>query len=168
MAMHSAPITVVCDAGPVIHLHELDMLDLLKGFQSLLIPHAVSEEIIQHRTIAFTDFGFTIKPDPQPDAALHEIQRIFCLHKGEMAAIGLALQNPPCLFLTDDAAARLAAHQFRVEVHGTIGILLRAVRVRQRSAGQIRIILENLREKSSLHIKKDLIELALRKLDMFQ
>jgi predicted nucleic acid-binding protein len=166
MAIHSAPLTVVCDAGPVIHLHELDALDLLSSFQPLLIPHAVSEEITRHRTIAFADFGLTIKPDPQPDAALHEIQRIFCLHKGEMAAIGLALQNPPCLFLTDDAAARLAAQQFRVEVHGTIGILLRAVRVRQRSAGQIRFVLENLCEKSSLHIKKDLVELAISKLDM--
>lgn len=90
---------LLCDAGPVIHLHELDALDLLSSFQPLLIPHAVSEEIIQHRTIAFADFGLT-------------------------------LQNPSCLFLTDDAAARLAAQQFRVEVHGTIGILLRAVRTR--------------------------------------
>ena len=32
------PPAVVCDAGPVIHLDELDCLDLLVGFPRVLIP----------------------------------------------------------------------------------------------------------------------------------
>lgn len=32
---------VVCDAGPLIHLDELETLDLLGGFQSVLVPDAV-------------------------------------------------------------------------------------------------------------------------------
>jgi predicted nucleic acid-binding protein len=93
MVMDRSLLAVVCDAGPVIHLHELEALDLLSGYQPLMIPTTVSVEITQHRMIAFSDFRFTIVADPQPAPALREIQRIFCLHKGEVAALGLSLQN---------------------------------------------------------------------------
>jgi hypothetical protein len=32
---------VVCDAGPLIHLHELDSLDLLADFQDVFVPEQV-------------------------------------------------------------------------------------------------------------------------------
>jgi hypothetical protein len=32
---------VVCDAGPLIHLDELDCLDLLGGYPEVLVPEAV-------------------------------------------------------------------------------------------------------------------------------
>jgi len=47
-------ITVVCDAGPVIHLDELGCLDLLNDFQEVLLPNTVWEEIKRHRPSALT------------------------------------------------------------------------------------------------------------------
>jgi hypothetical protein len=35
------PPGVVCDAGPLIHLDELDSLDLLCDFASVLVPRSV-------------------------------------------------------------------------------------------------------------------------------
>ncbi|HZG40036.1 MAG TPA: DUF3368 domain-containing protein [Nodosilinea sp.] len=51
-----------------------------------------------------------------------------------------------------------------LRVHGTVGILLRAVRRKQRSRGEILAILEQLSEQSSLYIKKSLLEEVIQSL----
>lgn len=43
------PSIVVCDAGPLIHLDELDQLDLLRDFSSVCIPQQVAYEVARHR-----------------------------------------------------------------------------------------------------------------------
>lgn len=43
---------VVCDAGPLIHLDELDCLDLLGDFPEVLVPEAVWREVLKHRPSA--------------------------------------------------------------------------------------------------------------------
>jgi hypothetical protein len=40
---------VVCDAGPIIHLDELDCLRLLEDFPEVLIPDVVWDEVMHHR-----------------------------------------------------------------------------------------------------------------------
>lgn len=49
MAKNDSKIVAICDAGPIIHLDELDSLDLLSDFYSLVIPKAVQVEISKHR-----------------------------------------------------------------------------------------------------------------------
>ncbi len=36
---------VVCDAGPIIHLHQARILSLLKNMGEILLPHSVSIEV---------------------------------------------------------------------------------------------------------------------------
>jgi len=36
--MSRPSLDVVCDAGPLIHLHELDCLELVADFQTVLVP----------------------------------------------------------------------------------------------------------------------------------
>lgn len=43
------PPLVVCDAGPLIHLDELDALGLLSDFAEVLVPDAVWREVERHR-----------------------------------------------------------------------------------------------------------------------
>jgi hypothetical protein len=43
---------VVCDAGPLIHLDELDCLDLVGDFPEMLVPEAVWHEVLRHRPAA--------------------------------------------------------------------------------------------------------------------
>ncbi|MBI1299051.1 hypothetical protein GC175_29320 [bacterium] len=65
---------------------------------------------------------------------------------------------PQAIFLTDDAAARLAAQTLGYRVHGTIGILLRSIRRRQRSQQEVVSILQDLPARSTLHITKTLLQ----------
>jgi predicted nucleic acid-binding protein len=62
------------------------------------------------------------------------------------------------LLLTDDTAARLAARQVGIAVHGSLGMLLRAIRRRKRTAEQVLDILRSLPTVSTLHLKQSLLE----------
>lgn len=39
---------IVCDAGPIIHLDELDCLYLLEDFEKVVVPEVVRREVLQH------------------------------------------------------------------------------------------------------------------------
>lgn len=47
--MSESSVKVVCDAGPLIHLDELDCLPLLKDFDEVLVPEQVWQEVSNHR-----------------------------------------------------------------------------------------------------------------------
>ena len=99
------PLKVVCDAGPLIHLDELDILFLLTDFEEVLVPRAVWTEVARHRK----------------------------------------------------AAARLVADRMGFRVHGTIGLIVRAIRRNQLSPEKVVEILSAIPEKSTLYIKADLL-----------
>jgi predicted nucleic acid-binding protein len=44
--------SVVCDAGPIIHLDELEALHLLRDFNKVIIPEGVFKEVLKHRPVA--------------------------------------------------------------------------------------------------------------------
>jgi hypothetical protein len=48
-------ISVVSDAGPIIHLDELGCLHLMKDFDKVLVPDGVRREVLEHRSIAFQE-----------------------------------------------------------------------------------------------------------------
>ena len=54
MVMTNQPASriVVADAGPLIHLDELDSLDLLNDFGQIIVPDAVWREVQIHRPAA--------------------------------------------------------------------------------------------------------------------
>jgi len=56
------------------------------------------------------------------------VYRVFSLDAGEVAALSYMSKKPGLMFLTDDAAARLVATKLGYNVHGTIGILICAIR----------------------------------------
>lgn len=60
--------------------------------------------------------------------------------------------------LSDDAAARLAAKALRVRAYGTLGVLLRAIRRRQRSREEVLEVLRSLRSRSTLHVSAHLLQ----------
>jgi predicted nucleic acid-binding protein len=80
------------------------------------------------------------------------------LELGEQAALTLMQDQPQAIFLTDDAAARLAAATLGYQVHGSIGILLRAIRRQQRTRDEILSLLDNLPAQSTLHIRPSLLQ----------
>jgi len=99
---------VVCDAGPLIHLDELDALDLLHDFPLVLVPDAVWSEVERHRPTVFLNPGqsFTrIAPQHPLGPALVAVSRLFPLHAGETQALAVASEQGADLLLTDNRAA---------------------------------------------------------------
>ena len=153
---------VVCDAGPLIHLDELDCLDLLGNFPEVLVPEAVWREVLKHRPSALekkTVILVRVAPSGEQTAPLlRGLFETMSLHCGEQEALALAAKHEDALLLTDDTAARLAAGVLGIGVHGTIGMLIRAIRRAQRTKGQVLELLGAIPAKSTLHLKRAFLE----------
>ena len=116
---------VICDAGPFIHLDELNCLDLLADFKEIILPTVVEKEISEHRPSALRNQRLSINQTSERidiGEELLTLCRIFSLDAGETEALALMERNPQHVFLTDDAAARLVAEQMKFKVHGTVGV----------------------------------------------
>ena len=161
-------VVIVCDAGPLIHLDEVGCLLLLNDFNQVLVPEQVWQEVERYRPQAFTRYNLSIQRvnltiSTQP--AFETLVQALSLDLGEQSALSLMQTYPQAIFLTDDAAARLAAVTLGYRVHGTIGILLRAVRRRQRSRDEVLTILRNLPTQSTLHIRDKLLQEIITRLE---
>jgi predicted nucleic acid-binding protein len=134
-----SPLEVVCDAGPLIHLDELDCLDLLSDFASVLVPEEVWKEVAHHRPRALThDLQLQRRAvEISTEKEFHLLVRAFSLDLGEQAALSLMRSHRSAVLLTDDAAARLAAKSLGLRTHGTIGVLLRSIRRQLRKSEEV-------------------------------
>jgi len=158
-------VPTVLDAGPIIHLDELGSLDLLEGLGDLNVPEAVWEEVQRHRP-RLSDPGVlklkVVSVRPNPSATLGTLIRALELDAGEIAALDLREKRPGALFLCDDAAARLAAESLGFEVHGTVGLIVRAVRRGTRTVAQVHALLEQVPTRSTLNISRLLLREIVR------
>ena len=155
----------VSDSGPLIHLDELECLTLLNDFSQITVPEAVWREVQNHRPQALKKKGGNLVRTSIPQQYDWEVETaagLFTLQNGEKEAIYLSHQSPNSLFLTDDTAARLAARSLGITVHGTIGILVRSIRLKHKSKQEVVSILRSLPQKSTLHIKRSLLDDIIR------
>jgi predicted nucleic acid-binding protein len=76
----------------------------------------------------------------------------------EIEALATMASVPEALFLTDDAAARLVAEQLGYRVHGSLGILLRAMRRGQLTGAEVLARLRAIPQRSSLYISPALLQ----------
>lgn len=152
---------VVCDAGPLIHLDEVGCLDILSDFTRILISEVVWQEVLRHRPAISLPTALPyehIHSVSSLSERLMALSQLFNLHRGELEALQLCLDVDNRVLLTDDTAARLAARQLGLSAHGTIGMLLRAIRRAQRSREHVLAVLQSLPTHSTLHLKQDLLE----------
>ena len=156
---------VVCDAGPLIHLDELACLDLLTDFSKVLIPDGVWEEVARHRHGALT-FPFLQRcPCPVLGEEIASLAALFTLHRGEQEALQLIRQLGHGLLLTDDISARLAAQALGMTAHGSIGILIRSIRRRQKTKAEVLELLKRLPRESTLYIRSSLLSDIIRQVE---
>jgi predicted nucleic acid-binding protein len=152
---------VVCDAGPIIHLDELSSLNLLTDFESVFVPDMVWQEVEFHRPQAFLSEAVGFKRvivNQIDDPVIVSLVRALSLDEGEQQAILFGRKHPEAMMLTDDAAARLAAERLGIQTHGTIGLLIRAVRRNQREPKEVLAMLKALPDQSSLFIRRQLLD----------
>lgn len=153
---------VILDAGPIIHLDEIECLSLLLDFKELLVPEAVWNEVqihrsgaLQNKTIPFEKVLLETHSNPQ----ILMLCNAFGLDHGEEQALLLSFQSQhAAILLTDDAAARLAAKAAGIRAYGTIGMLLRSIRRKQLTPVRVIKLLEEIPSKSTLYIKHTLLQ----------
>ena len=154
----TAMIDAVLDSGPLIHLAEIDALDVISDFSTLFIAEAVSDEVRRHQPAALDSaLNFHFLSAPSPSAALRILARTLSLDRGELEALSLMEHNCHAIFLTDDSAARMAAEERGFKVHGTIGLIIRAARKGHRTRLEVIDLLRTIPIKSSLYIKPVLL-----------
>ena len=91
----------------------------------------------------------------------------FELGQGEAEAIVLARrQRGRCVLLCDDAAARLAAEQLGLRVHGTLGVLLRSFRLGVRNKPEVLALLDSVPSRSSLFARPSVLAAVRAEVDL--
>lgn len=157
---------VVADAGPLIHLDELGHVGLLADFPAVRVPEAVWAEVMHHRPQALqcTEVRW-LKCAPTASRQVAALAQIYTLHAGEHEALNLCMALPDALLLTDDTAARLAAKTLGIRAHGSLGLLIRAIRRRQLGKSQVLALLQQIPLQSSLHIRPGLLAEIIRQVN---
>ena len=146
-------IVAVADTGPLIHLAEIDALDLLTAIDKLLIPETVYAELEEGGV--------------PPELSDHEWERIEVadpvessaeLDAGERAALAVVLERDDVVFLTDDLAAREFAQDQNIEVHGSIGVIALAYHRNVVPSDDAASLMRALQTETSLFITDAIVE----------
>ena len=161
-------VAAVADAGPLIHLDELEALPLLAGFTEVLVPAVVSTEVSRHRS-GWTDRAPSClreaDPNPQSLRALNEEAISADLDLGELSALALWREHPDFVLLCDDLAARRTAERLGCEVAGTLGVVLWAARTGRLRVEEARTLIRAIPNQTTLHVRAALIEQVASGLD---
>ncbi|MFQ5866216.1 MAG: hypothetical protein ACE5IW_13420 [bacterium] len=157
------------DAGPLIHLDELDCLSLLNIFKILHIPNAVWAEAVQKDRV--NQASLLNLQNVQRHALHHDIVEKFikkykleALHAGECECLFLCKQNRVTLMLTDDLAARNFAKQLNLTPVGSLGIIIKAYQQGMINLEEAEYYILRLYDVSSLYVTRTIVELAIEQL----
>ncbi len=128
-------MTAVSNAGPLIHLAKIGRLELIKSiFGDVVVPKTVWTEVVKkgkekgEPNAFLVDEARYIKVVEDPTGA-DEIAKMSGIHEGEACAILLA-KSMGVPVLLDDPGARRFAQGLGLTVIGSVGSLIRAVRLR--------------------------------------
>ena len=157
----------VSDTGPIIHLSEINLIKAFDIFSVVVIPEAVERELKNNKIPIFKKIKILeLSPDFKDKVKILTNQENLDL--GEAFAIVLAMQEKTDYFLTDDLDARNVAIKYNLQVHGTIGVVLRAFREKIIDKKTAIEKVNELYTKSSLFITKDLVESVLKAIEEFK
>ena len=152
-------LAAVSDAGPLIHLAEIDSLELLATFDTLLVPETVYNEIDAGGVPdGLADLSYELVEADESRVGTEE------LDAGERAAVTVA-DKRGVILLTDDLAARETASDAGVEVRGSIGVIAlghgSGLLDRDEAASRMRA----LQRETSLFVTESVVERGIQMLD---
>lgn len=151
-------ITAVADAGPLIHLAEIDSLDLLDVLGRLYVPDTVYDEIADGGIPAgMTELSYE-------RVSTDEANSDDSLDAGEASALEVAIERDAVL-LTDDMAARDAADNAGVDVHGSIGVIALACARGRLERDEAADRMRGLQHETSLYVSRAVVERGIEMLE---
>ena len=158
--------TIVCDAGPIIHLYEARCLRLLRQTGNLYLPQRVFNEV--QTTLQMKEPWpewlqvISLSPHEQKEAGVWK--KSGDIHDGEAEALVLARRKKADWFLTDDSTTRLFVSLLGLEVHGSLGVILWNAAHKHLSRAETEESLNGL-EASSLWLSPKIYQEARQSLD---
>jgi len=162
----------IFDTGPFIHLNEIQLLHILKLFNSIKVVDEVFNELNNYRHL-YTKIKKTnnvkllqLKPRYKDTSKLF-VEK-YRIDLAESGSISLAIQEKVDVFITDDLDARTIGKSLNIEVHGTVGVIVRAYRENIISRETAINKIKELYEKSSLFITKDLVEWVIKEIRRYK
>lgn len=145
---------VVADTGPLTHLAQADVLPLLELTGEILVPETVLDEL-ERGPIDISEIEFAVvQVDIDAESAYPH------LDPGETAALALCTERDAVL-LTDDLDARNTANEERIEVHGSVGVVLYGYSQGELSGDVAKRTLRELKQDTNLYLSTPLIEHAI-------
>ncbi len=162
----------VFDTGPLIHLWEIKACEALRLFKKVLISREVVAELrlisseAQREIMRYKQLEHKSLADSSKDFMMLLVKR--GLDVGEASSIALARQENIRYLFTDDLNARTEAQHLGFEVHGTVGLLLRAFREKIFNKKVAVGKLQALHDSSTLFITKPLVEKAINEIEHFK
>lgn len=153
---------VVSDADVVIHLSKLGKLSLLESLYSeVAIPEYIKDEILgkDSESIANAIHSYLKVFNVSKDKAIR-IANIHNIHPGEAYVKALGEELKSSLFLSNERKVRQAAKEEGFKVVGTIGIILRAVRMQLIEKSEASSLLEKMKS-PDFRIHPDILQKAL-------
>ena len=157
---------VIADTTPIITLMKLQRLDLLeKLFDTVIVPHAVYEELISNTNYPdekqmIVECPFLKRLEVSDRQSIKILREVVGLDAGESEAIALAEEKNAALLIIDERKGRRVAKQMELKIIGTIGILLQAFDCEILSKTEILSYAEKLKN-SKIRISDTLFELVL-------
>lgn len=152
-------IVAVSDTGPLIHLGEVHSLELLDAFDRLYVPETVYDELER----GGVPNGLKQLSFERTDPSKLE-QETTELDPGERAALAMASEREAVL-LTDDLAARDAAVDHGVDVHGSLGVIAIAYAHGLVDRDEAATLMRALQQETSLFVTEAIVGRAIRKLE---
>ena len=162
-------ISVVSDTGPLIHISEIDSINLLKYFNNIYVPESVRLEYIKHRKSSDPD-AFELENINLNKVKDIEVKKfidkyeLLKLHLGEKECLYLCRKLYINLILTDDLAVRDTAKKLDITPVGSIGVIIKSFKENIISLSQAEKYIINLYEISSLYVTKTIVELVIEEL----
>jgi predicted nucleic acid-binding protein len=162
-------IEAVADAGPLIHLTEINCLPLLRLFGTLHVPDGVWSETVEQDRVQEIDISglANIRRHTLPQVQVAQFIRQNGLDKlqaGEVECLYLCGTACISTLLTDDLAVREVARSLHLSAVGSLGIIVRAYRERLITLADAERHITELYDLSSLFVTRAIIALAIEQL----
>lgn len=145
---------VVSDTGPLLHLHQAGVADLIAELGEIYVTPQVWTELQRH-SASYRQNGPPTwlrlsTPTSRTLQQAFEWLRAGLLDEGEAEALAYAQEIEADLFLSDDTAARTMGQSLGQEVRGSLGIILYLAAKGVLNRNKAFQVLDNLENQSTL------------------